>query len=1250
MTYGYENLGDDRFQQLCQAILTTAHNDVQCLPVGQPDGGRDAFTRLSHYSARHDAVVFQVKFSKNPTHKDERTVIQELIKTESAKVEQLRQLGLQRYYLLTNVSGTSHLNSGSIDRINDELSRAFKVPAFCWWRDDLDRRIDANASIKWSFPDIIRGSDILQGLFEGRFGNEAPRRLTAIKAYLAHQHKYDSQLKFKQVDLEKGLVDLFVDVPAAATGPSDPRDWENWRAHFETSPVFSALIKEGGRGYALDEEDSIGAVQALVDPAVTAGLPRVVIEGAPGQGKSTVTQYLCQLHRMSLLKKTYELGRVPPKLRPRDVRLPLRIDIRDYATWLSGHSPFHDENIDSSIDKFSPSLESFIAAQISAQSGGLQFSSDDLLAFAANSALLIVLDGFDEVADISTRNRLVREISDAATRFDGNSISNQIIVTSRPAAFANSPGFPKDEWQYIQILPLTRFAISGYTEKWISGHNFDSKERRDITNVLSEKLEFPHVRELARNPMQLAILLALISTQGASLPNKRTSLYDRYIDIFFNRESEKSKVVRDKRELLIDIHRYLAWTLQVEAENDAKAGNISEKRLRQILREYLSELGHDPSLVDELFVGMVERVVALVSRVQGTFEFEVQPLREYFAARYLYDTAPYIPAGSTKSGSIMDRFDALARNAYWLNVTRFYCGCYSTGELSSLVDGLIAIGQSEQYSGTAYVNDLAFTLLGDYVFSQQPRSVDRLTEFLFDENSIRLMLASIFEVKGIGELALPEGSGRAKLLNTATETYKEARQFDTAFASATLIRSNLGSGDAMDIWEQAKSMFPPDQALSFGSFLGIIEDIPNNDLIELVDAGGAKALRICFYRGRADVLSLKPELWHKFIDLLLDGNTAWLGFRRNSSKNLGPQEASIRCVLTLLGALTSLQGADDQKKRPSLLNLMHRFGGPRGTSVPELFESDHALETPILFNHDLVAAAENLIKSDLSRTSVFEHNVSTFLDLMIRNFGHRALIIDAAISSFEWFRQGNEAIQYTGILATLAELQNKSRDNSWWKNKLSTAIDEDDSVLLIKSYLAWIDEASLMDSLEAFSSFIDTLPPEKYHLLYISCTRRSIPYPAPDKDMLRPGFISGTTKKIGCRTVALISAFVSADDRDILFKDFLYGYDGCDDDIIDARTNGAWQYAVRNPEFWPAALEIIAFGYSHCIALNRSFPTPDHDTLPVLEAKNITQNPADYPLTVVGLAERTLMEKTRLGVIPVGSVAERDQWFMGDGE
>src|SRR5262249_30240068 len=163
--------------------------------------------------------------------------------------------------------------------------------------------------------------------------------------------------------------------------------------------------------------------------------------------------------------------------------------------------------------------------------------------------------------------------SDAATRLEVSAKSLQIVVTSRPAAFANSPGFSREEWQHIEILALSRPAIENYTKKWLDARAADAREKREITNLLKEKLDQPHGRDLARNPMQLAILLALLSVQGASLPDKRTHLYDRYMDIYFDRECEKSKIVRDHRTLLIQVHRFLAWSLQIAVEGKG-AGNI----------------------------------------------------------------------------------------------------------------------------------------------------------------------------------------------------------------------------------------------------------------------------------------------------------------------------------------------------------------------------------------------------------------------------------------------------------------------------------------------------------------------------------------------------------------------------------------------------------------------------------------------------------------------------------------------------
>lgn len=1244
MDYVYESLNDERFQKLCQAILVTSHPAVQCLPVGQPDGGRDAVEWSITNRRRRETTVFQVKFSKNPSTKDAREVIEELIKTEGPKIQRLKERGLENYYLLTNVAGTSHPDVGSIDRVNAELTAAFDVPAFCWWRDDLDRRIDANASVKWSFPEILRGSDMLQALYEGRFGVDENRRLNAIRAYLAYQYKYDSQLKFKQVDLEKGLIDLFVDVPAVAVGPADPNEKEKWRERSHINPVFAALTGDDHRRHGRDEDDRVGAVRALVEPAVTTELPRVVIEGAPGQGKSTVTQFLCQLHRMLLLKKNYELGKVPSELKPTSVRLPLRVDLRDYATWLSGRSPFGDAAGAPGAGTFSPALESFLAAQIAAQSGGLQFSPDDLLAFASSSALLIVLDGFDEVADIATRNRLVREISDASTRFEGNAISNQVIVTSRPAAFANSPGFPRNDWQYIQILPLTKPTIARYTDKWLAGHNLDHRERQEIISVLNEKLEYPHVRELARNPMQLAILLALISTQGASLPDKRTTLYDRYIDIFFNRESEKSKVVRDKRDLLIDMHRYLAWTLQVEAESDAKAGNISEQRLREVLRTHLSELGHDPSLIDDLFTGMVERVVALVSRVQGTFEFEVQPLREYFAARYLYDTSPYIQAGSRRGGSIMDRFDALARNAYWLNVTRFYCGCYSTGELPSLVDGLIAIGLSEQFSGTAYVGELSTTLLGDYVFSQQPRSVTRLTEFLFETDRFRLMLAAAYHDREDLGIILPAGSGQEKIFDVSVEAYRQANNFDTAYTAASFIKSNISDRDIGSVWLTAKDHFDPETALFFGSYLDIVEGMTEQEAFHLVETGGPAALRVCVYRDRWDVLAMTPELWVRLIKLALDGG-AWMGFHPSENELASSRALLSRLILSLVAAITSLSEDDDREYDCTLMDHHARhYGNVEEKSISDCFRGDDLSDLDAVLPLVVRTAADELASAKINRSSEFELKVSHFLDVLVDQFGDRIQITEAAISAVRWFGRGTEMVKFHGTVATLADVMAHADDSNWWSNKFELANDGDRLLLLAKAYLSLTNSENIRSSMAAFSKGLDDLPVAQFHALYSSKASRHSPYRQPS-ELFDPHFEEGDLRQLGYRFAAIMMQWVEPRDHDTIFDEILVNYDGSDKVIEQARVDGAWYYAQRNPEFWPSALEIISAAYRSGVTLNVTMSAPIGVIIPIPEARRIVQSPMNYPLNVLICAEKAIAQLTGSQVIPVGSIAARDEWF-----
>ena len=767
MTYHFEALGDERFQQLAQTLIALVFPLAQCLPVGQPDGGRDAFDLVDSREGKTGMIAFQVKFSRNPSTKDERVAIEETIKSEKPKVTQLIKQGATSYFLITNVSGTSHAHSGSIDKINDLLSSEFEIPSYCWWRDDLVARINAHSDVKWSFPEILKGTDLLQLLIEGAWRDHSQERNETLKSYIAAQCKDDEDVKFKQVGLQNKLIDLFVDIPVDRVHTVDKYSRLTYRnvVLHNTLEYFyiDDSLAEDDRSYVRGRRIQIDAAAMLLRGSRTSGPTRIVLEGAPGQGKSTITQYVCQVNRLKLLG-SQELTKIPQKHREAPIRLPFRIDLRDFASWLSGRNPFVHEGQAGVVP--SGGLESFIAAQVSHLSGGQEFTPSDLIAVAKSGHISVVLDGFDEVADVPTRRRVVDEITKAAARIQAHERTAQIIVTSRPAAFANSPGFPHEDWFHLEIQSMTAAQIDEYSRKWMGARHLPTRERSEFTALLKEKLEQPHMRDLARNPMQLTILLALIHTRGLSLPDKRTSLYDNYIELFFSRESEKSRVVREYRDLLVDIHRYLAWILHIAAEDGTSNGSISELELKSTLTKYLAREGHDPILVDELFTGIVERVVAIVSRVQGTFEFEVQPLREYFAARHLYETAPYSPPGSEKKGTKPERFDALARNFYWLNVLRFYCGCFSRGELSSLADGLGELGRAPMFRLLAHPRTLSTMLLADWVFSQQPLAVKRVVDDIFEQPGFKIFLANISTTSSSSSIPiLPDRCGNGSRLD-----------------------------------------------------------------------------------------------------------------------------------------------------------------------------------------------------------------------------------------------------------------------------------------------------------------------------------------------------------------------------------------------------------------------------------------------------------------------------------------------------
>jgi hypothetical protein len=1247
MDYPFENLNPERFQDFCQALLTKEFPGVQCLPVAQPDGGRDAFVQGHAIRGDSKMLIFQVKFSRKPSEiSDPEKWLLDIADGEREKVNRLIVAGAKVYYLLTNVSGSAHFGTGTIDKVNDALTKSLGISSQCMWRTDLSRRLDNAWNLKWTYPELMTGPDLIRYAIEQGLNEHGVRRANAIRAFVRSQYSFDEQVKFKQVDLQNHLLDLFVDVPLRSYhGYVDADQRLAYHQQAQDNQI---------------NEKSIGAVSFLLNEK-RAGFTRYfVLEGAPGQGKSTISQYICQVNRMRLLERTEDIIRVLPGHRTVGIELPIKADLRDFATWLARKDPFGTTDNAEHLRDWAKTLESFLAALIRVQSGGASFDVSDLQAILSHSATIIVLDGLDEVADIRRRSEVVAEITKGVERLSAIASGLRVIVTSRPAAFANSPGLTRELFKYVSLGDLTRDVIVEYAEKWLKALRAEPSDADSVRRILKSKLDLPHIRDLARNPMQLAILLSLIHTKGVSLPDKRTALYDSYVDRFFNREAEKSVIVRENRDLLLNIHRYLAWLLHSESESSTatsawSSGAITVERLKKVVRDYLAADCRSEALVDDLFTGVVERIVALVSRVEGTYEFEVQPLREFFAARYLYETAPYSPPGNERKGTKPDRFNAVARNFYWLNVTRFLAGCYSIGELASLIDSIQELLESSDFSKLRHPRVLAATLLGDWVFAQQYRSVAAVTNLLLDDLSFRLLLAHTSVRSGDGHsLSFPKESGNEQLIVYAFELLKRSPQYDYALDIAEFVSGIAPKKELLPRWTEFLRTAQGDNVarwLEYGRAMGCLSIAPFELVTEALDRTnvGNEVIRLLIVSDRTDILEYRESHIQSAIDAILGSASTVL---TPTKKRLNSSRPITRLAAVLNPQRFARFSYADSDKPLAFTEF-----------PPERAEADIAEIEPPLIPESIerekllrfLRAIEPIEQIKMRTWATSLGPWSFLIDEIVKAYGDRelgfvySLLASGIRNKDETCMDCPEFFDATKPLIRRVRFARFRVDAvRWWKSTLRQGSTAGDFGRVCAVWIVTASRETLQQTVVEFDAVASKLSDKDWEKVF-GLARKCVNVAGSGPQIRRSGAGWEILETISARMKLLLAVKFSSEDADKIRSEILRA-GGTDDPTVLKELRGIALKSLghRNTN-WEQALkacrELLTIGVAFDGHNMHQYYRYSDNTIRFSAAEAIMREPSKYPTVLLSRAERVFRIKTARKARPVFNVSLEDGWF-----
>jgi hypothetical protein len=580
--------------------------------------------------------------------------------------------------------------------------------------------IDANAGSGYDVETLVQ-----MRLDHEQQQERKTRIYKTIRAYIAEQYMFDDKVSFEQVDLHGPSVDaMFVDVPFSCRPDANVTELMERIAEEYPGDLEAT---EASAGWVVT-----GAAQALLHPDWSES---ALIVGGPGQGKSTLLQYVCQFHRARLLRKETYTGEQQQLAQLTKVaRCPVRLDLRKYAQWANARlnrpkATKRQRKGKNHQDRRWPSLEQYIATEVRQRSGDRPFSLEDLGLLVSTEPTLIALDGLDEVANLKHREQVSKEIVRTHARLNADAVDLVVLVATRPGG-TTSALWSSQDFPTLYLRRLSQGLRLQYLQRWARVARLTQAATDKLQTTFMDNQHVPHIRELASYPMQLAILLHLLYRRQL-LPQQRTELYREYLKTFLDREEteDKEPLLNEQRQVIEDVHAFLGWYLQTKAEEGTSAGSIERDVLTKLLREHLAGRVDGQKLAERLFSAFSTRVLCLVERDTGSFQFEVQSLREYFAALYIFENAP--PKGDGNSRD--DCLNALVQRPYWSNVCRFFVGMFSKGEVRGIRQNLRDLSARPELELHPLLRSTAALLLDDRTYEGQADDpIQDVVDFILD--------------------------------------------------------------------------------------------------------------------------------------------------------------------------------------------------------------------------------------------------------------------------------------------------------------------------------------------------------------------------------------------------------------------------------------------------------------------------------------------------------------------------------------
>ena len=652
---------------------------------------------------------------------------------------------------LTPATGSS--GRGGLDKIEDFFISMQKSLALrgwlVWHAHTLTAMLDGEEGIRTRYAAWITEGDVLSAALE-RLRGPALKSVVplAIKRDLRKdrdvRRKDAGQITEKRIFLE----DVFVDLPLEDPASNSEAGW-----HFDHDETLAIADDDDAL-----EEDNFGDNKDQPELGVVARLllrsadkldaetlkvqtekrrrvhgptrNRIVLLGGPGQGKSTVGQFLAQIARAKISISALRarpadesseaaeviLSRARAEGLDIDVppRFPLHIELPKFADALKQYTDRQDRL---SILRY--------ATQHLSRGSDQNLEPSDLRGWLGAYPWLLILDGLDEVPPSGNRTDVIQAINEFWD--DVNEVNGDVmvIVTTRPQGYGDD--LPRRHWEHWTMAVLTPPHAMRFAGRLSQVLLSDGSRRDEILAELKRASEDSATAPIMISPLQVSILFTLVETRGG-VPADRWSLFQRHYLLLRDREAAKegstARLLRDYGSQIDQVHYDAGFLLHVRAEAAGSAdAYLDEDEFEALIHKQLNSEGYSEDNIvkvkRELRRIATDRLVLLGSKVGGRISFDVRSLQEFMAAARIM---------SSPEQCIEDRLREIAGRTHWRHVFRIAASkAFALTELSHFRRHIIhvcdALDKGDLGEGDKAIQSgahLALDLLMDNIAARLP--------------------------------------------------------------------------------------------------------------------------------------------------------------------------------------------------------------------------------------------------------------------------------------------------------------------------------------------------------------------------------------------------------------------------------------------------------------------------------------------------------------------------------------------------